>query len=152
MQDGDTRHCSFTQASLRALQQIHNKLLRLLLGHGYETPTLQLLEESNMLSVNQLIAYSVITTLFKIKQSKEPLYLANRLGFINNSNTRGRSCDRQHDINIDFRLATSREGFMYQAGKCWNSLPLDLKLEIRGKVFKTRLHEWIKLNIVPIPH
>ena len=76
-----------------------------------------------MLSVNQLIAYSVITTLFKIKQSKEPLYLANRLGFINNSNTRGRSGHRQHDINIDFCLATSREGFMYQAGKCWNSRP-----------------------------
>ena len=72
MQDGDTRHCSFTQASLRALQTIQNKLLRLLTCHGYETPILQLLEEAEMLSVNQQIAYSTMTTLFKIKQNKEP--------------------------------------------------------------------------------
>ena len=111
MQDGDTRHCSFTQASLCALQQLHNKLLRLLLGHGNDIPTLQLLEESNMLSVNQFIAYSVMTTLFKVKQSKEPFYLANRLGFIQN-NTRGCTHRRQHDIKIDFHLATARESFM----------------------------------------
>ena len=80
MQDGDTRHCSFTQASLRALQQLHNKLLRLLLGHGNDIPTLQLLEESNMLSVNQLIALSTLTTLFKIRSSGEPRYLADQLG------------------------------------------------------------------------
>ena len=105
-----------------------------------------------MLSVNQLIAFSVMTTLFKIKQSKEPFYLAKRLGFIQNDNTRGRAHRRQHDIKIDFHLATARESFMYQAGKCWNSLPLDIKLENRGKVFKTRLTEWIKLHIIAIPY
>ena len=80
LEEADTRQNSFTKACLKSLQVLENKVLRLLTGHGYDTPVLQLLEDSGFLSVNQLIAFSIIKTVYKIKISGEPLYLAERLG------------------------------------------------------------------------
>ena len=107
MQIGDTRHNSFTKASLRALQTLLNKVMRLLTKKGYDTPILTLLEETEMLSVHQLIAYSTIVTTFKIRKSKEPLYLANRLGFTEGEEI-GHFHRRQHEIPIDFKLETAQ--------------------------------------------
>ena len=54
------RNNSFTKTNLLSLQVLLNKVLRLQLGQGYDTPVSQLLADSNTLSVNQLVAYTTI--------------------------------------------------------------------------------------------
>ena len=138
--DGETRLNSFTKSHLKALQTLQNKTLRLITGRGYNTPVLQLLEEAKMLSVNQLIVFSTVMIVFKVQLSQEPKYLANRLKM----NIGGR-------MNIHFKLSRAREGFMYRAGKCFSSLPPEMKIENKVGVFKAKLRKWIKINIPAIP-
>ena len=105
------------------------------------TPVLQLLKTSEMLSVNQLVAYTTLMIAHKVQVSKEPKYLADRL----KPNAGGR-------INIFFKLSRSREGYMYRAGKCFSLLPPELKLETKKGVFKKKLRKWVKENIPAIPY
>ena len=126
LQETNTRHNSFTKANLNALQILENKILRLLTGGNYDTPIKDMLEDSNLLSVNQLIAFSIITTVFKVQKSNKPVYLAKRLGFYQQEPL-NRTHRNQQDIRIMFNLSTAREGFMYKASKLWLSLPLYIK-------------------------
>ena len=59
---------------------------------GYETPVVELLRKTEFLSVNQIIAHTSLVTIFHVKKSGEPVYLANRLGFTQplNQNIGGR--------------------------------------------------------------
>ena len=139
--DGETRYNSFTKSNIRALQVLQNKILRLLTGHPYRTPVIQLLQDSDMLSVNQLVAYTTIMIAYKVQQAKEPKYLADKLKM----NTGGR-------INIYFKLSRAREGFMYRAGKCYSQLPPELKLETEAGPFKSKLRKWIREVIPAIPY
>jgi hypothetical protein len=145
-----SHHNSFTKANLKSLQILQNELMCLYTGHGYDTPVRTLLEDSDMLSVNQLVAYSTISTVFKIKTSSHPSYLAERLGFSGNRNNHRSHCNK-HVINIRFNLSTAQEGFIYKAAKLWSSLPLTLIQETSAKKFKKCLKAWVKLNIPDIP-
>ena len=93
-----------------------------------------------MLSVNQLVAFTTIMIVFKVKQSGEPIYIDNRLKI----NAGGR-------INLNFGLMRAREGFMYRAAKSYTSLPTEIKTEVKVSIFKKKLKEWVKLNIPAIP-
>ena len=147
-QETNIRHNSFTKANLNALQVLENKILRLITGGNYDTPIKDMLEESDLLSVNQLIAFTIITTVFKIKTSQKPLYLAKRLGFCQQETVK--RTQRNHQ-DIKFNLSTAREGFMYKASKLWSSLPLCIKQETRETFFKKELEDWIRSHIPAIP-
>ena len=153
VETGVIRHSSFTKSHLRALQTLQNKLLRNLTGHNYDTPVKILLETSDMLSVNQLIAFYTIMLVFQIKLSNQPLYLAKRLGFCEISfNERNRRHDCRDLIQIKFNLSTAREGFIYRASKLWSALPLPLKMETKKKQFKKGLKTWVETTIPAIPY
>ena len=79
LQDGGQRHTAFTRHNLHQLQVIQNKIMRLLTHHGFDTPEAQLLSESGLFSVNQLIAYPKILTVHKVIMSGQPGYLIDRL-------------------------------------------------------------------------
>ena len=127
--------------------------MRLLTRKGYDTHIADLFSETEFLSVNQLIAYTTLTTIFKIKRAGEPRYLAERLGFIGKQQTRiGIAAHRnQSDIHIDFRLARSREGMLFQGSRLWNSLDASLKVEESLKIFKKQTKAWVKQHIPLIP-
>ena len=127
--DKETRFHSFTKSNLRALQTLQNKVLRLLAGCGYDTPVLQLLDKTNMLSVNQLVAFTTIMTVFKTKQSGEPKYIDRRMNF----NQRGRI------NNVKFRLSRAREGFMFTGAQYFSLLPNEIRLETKISRFKKKL-------------
>ena len=149
LRDCDSRYNSFTKSHLQALQTLLNKIMRLITGQGYDTPVLQLLRDTNMLSINQLISFTTIMTTFKVKMSGKPKYLAKRLGFSEDSGRR--SHRNQENISINFKLATARQGFMYRAGKGWSSLPAHLKLETREPAFKKGLREWVFSHVPALP-
>ena len=150
MQEGEIRKNAFTKANLHNLQILQNKVMRLQAKCGYATPVKELLKKTDSLSINQLIAYTSIMTIFKIKQFKEPLYLARRLGFMNNE--RGGAQRRRHNINqINFNSARGREGLLYRGEKLWNSLDQQLKTEENIKIFKQELRKWVLDKIPALP-
>ena len=149
LRDTDSRYNSFTKSHLDSLQKLENKVMRLLTGHGYDTHVLQLLEDADMLSINQLISFTTTMTTFKIKQSKKPIYLAQRLGFLDDSGQHSRR--NQETILINFKLSTARQGFMYRAAKAWSCLPIQLKLEKNQQAFETGLRKWVLMNIQALP-
>ena len=116
-------------------------------GRGYDTPILELFKECDLLSVNQLIAFTTLKSIFKIKHSGEPKYLAERLG-----QRDGIATNRnQHNINVNFRLARGQEGILYRGSKLWNSLDISLKTEEREIKFKKKTKIWVMDNIPLIP-
>ena len=128
--------------------------MRLIVRCGYGTPVTELLQKTNSFSLNQLIAYRTLTTVFKIKKSGEPRYLAKQLGFDRqqDANSGILAHRRRHDITtVDYSLAGGREGLLYRGSKLWNSLDLTLKMEGRVGMFKKRLREWILAEIPPLP-
>ena len=150
MQIAPIHHMSFTKTNLNALQILENKILRLLTGGHYDTPIKDMLRDADILSVNQLIAFSIMSTVFKIKKSLKPLYLAKRLGFCHQASAI-RTHRNHHDIGVTFMLQTAREGFIYKASKLWSSLPLNIKMETSDKKFRIELQNWIKVHIPAIP-
>ena len=151
MEDTETRQSSFTKSNLRSLQVLQNKVLRLMTGCGYNTHNTELFEKSGMLSVNQLIAYTTLVSIFKVKLSGKPQYLADRLGVF-----------EQHDMvnnrrngnvkKIYFRLGRGREGMLYQGSKLFNSLDPSLRMETKVTKFKQKVKEWIRRKIPQIPY
>ena len=72
---------------MRKLQVCQNKVLRLLTGKDYETPTADLLDLCNELSVHQLVAYHSACQVFKVSKSQLPNYHYKRLFMEDNSET-----------------------------------------------------------------
>ena len=120
-------------------------------GCGYNIPTSELLNKTKMLSINQLVAYTTLVSVFKIKKSHKPRYLADRLGFLNQNN-RLINRRRGNTYNIDFTLSRGREGMLYRGSKLFNSLDPSLKMESNEKKFKAKVKEWILDKIPQIPY
>ena len=145
LQDGEQRQTAFTKHNLHQLQIIQNKIMRILTHQGFDTPVTQLLSESGMLSVNQLVAYSKVVVVFKVLQSGQPGYFSDRLRTGQQLNR------RSHDIIINYNLSVSREGLLYQGALIWNSLPQSLKSVTKTSCFKKQVEEWIGKNIKALP-
>ena len=73
------RSISTTKEDMRKLQVLQNKAMRIYCRKPYDTSTAKLLEQSNQLSVHQLVAYHSATQIFKIKDSLKPSYHFDRL-------------------------------------------------------------------------
>ena len=151
LSDNETRQNSFTKANLNSLQVLQNKILRMSTNSSYDTPVAQLLQKSGSLSINQLIGYTTVLAFYKIRQTKEPAYLAKRMGLFENLNNSRSSRTRFNKSKITFNMARAREGFLYRGESLWLLLPDDLKQETQLSRFKTKLREWIKLKIKPLP-
>ena len=108
-----------------------------------------------MLSVNQLIAYTTINSVYKFKKSGEPVYLAERLSSQADQLAREgvavQAYRHQHDIQVDYKLGRAREGFIYRGKILYNMLPVPIKTEKKYSKFKKMLGKWIYDNIPPLP-
>ena len=62
----------------KALQVIQNKAARCVTKQSWFTPTSQLLSQCGWLSIKQLVFYHTVLNIYKILQSKKPLYLSNK--------------------------------------------------------------------------
>ena len=75
----NSRYTSYTMANNNSLQVLQNKLNRLLTGSQYNTPTIELLQQTDSLSIQQMIAFQTIVLTFKILKSKKPSYLSRKI-------------------------------------------------------------------------
>ena len=134
----------FTKQDLLRIQALQNKALRLINWSDSSLSTKSLLQQSNMLSVNQLIAYHILVQSYNIKISQKPDYHFQRLF----------KCDkkaiRSKDINrVEFRLNVGRSSYFYQASRLWIALPMKVKECSSLGGFKSLLKKWI-IETIPI--
>ena len=147
------RSMAITKNEMIKLQVLQNKSLRLISRMGYSTSTKELLEKCNTLSVHQLVVYHTATQIFKIQNTKQPIYHYNRL-FLNNENDVNQNNTRFQDINInrvDFDLSLARSSFFYQGPQVWSSLPNNIRMANSLPSFKIMCKQWIRQNIAIKP-
>ena len=87
------QNTAISENGLRKLEILQNKVMHLMTGLDFYTPTKDLLKSSKQLSVHQLVAYHTCCQVFKIESSKLPSYHYERL-FLNpdeNMNRTGRN-------------------------------------------------------------
>ena len=123
--DTTTRFAAFTKEDNRRPQVLQNTVLRLLTGPRRGTQTTTLLEMTDTLSVQQLVAFQTLVMVNKV--IKGSITAANQ------------------------NLSLSRGGFILKGTYLFNSLPLPLRQEQNLKKFKEAIRKWVKRNISAKP-
>ena len=146
----NNKYTSFTMADNHKLQVLQNSLNRLLIPRvEYNTPTLELLEKTDSLSVQQMIAFQTLVMTFKIMKNRKPSYLANKMQLRNNDrNLRGYSGGVQSE---NHSLSIAKEGFVYRGMTLMNMLPIQLRCETKLENFKVGLRDWVREKIAAKP-
>ena len=148
LDEQERRAVSMTKKDMRKLQTLQNKAMRILTKSDYQTPTLNLLESSRMLSVNQLAGYSMATQVFKIFTTGKPNYHYER--FFDRLEQRTGTQTRtllNLESRVDYRLSQGRGTFFYLASNIWNSLPLQIINSRTVQEFKRKSKTWVKFNL-----
>ena len=127
-------------SEVHSLQVQQNKaaqiVLRLPSRHNRE----YMFNQLGWLTVNQLIVYHTSITVYRIRQNKEPEYLADILG---------RTSRLGENIIIveNIKLGLARKSFTNRGAVQWNKLPASLRSEPKLGPFKKSLKKWILENI-----
>ena len=128
--DINTRHTAYTKEDNRKLQVLQNSVMRLLTGSPRSTSTTSLLEKTNCLSVQQLIANQTLLMVHKVVQYSKPVYLAARLNVRNSDGDRRLPLRSQGMVEVPSQtLSITRGGFISRGALLFNSLPVTLRLE-----------------------
>ena len=77
--DTKTKSVSFTRDDNRRIQVLQNTRMKLITGAPRTTSTTALLQMSNTLSVQQLVAFHTLNMVNKVINTSKPSYLASRL-------------------------------------------------------------------------
>ena len=146
--DESTRRFSaFTKNDNRKLQVLQNQVLRMMTGLSPDTPTTRLLHDANSLSVHQLTAFTTLLSAQKAMFNDSPEYLARKLDITENNiplrNT--------NILRVRAELTLTRGGFFYRAALLWNQLPDGLRSRLPPDLFKEKVKNWVKANILAKP-
>ena len=95
-------------------------------------------EKLGWMSVQQLIAYHTLITIFRIRHNREPEYLAD---FLTRDNIYG------NIIVQNSNLSLYRNSFTYRGSVLWNRLPKDMRKKVKIGIFKKEVKSWIKKNV-----
>ena len=128
--------CSVTE--MNSLQTLQNKAARIALNQPSRSNRNQMFDTLGWLTVRQLVGYFTVLTIFRIRVSKQPEYLAKSLL---NENHNG------HIIVKNNGLQLYRSSFMFRGPILWNKLPVHIRKEEKSRSFKTNLSSWIRENI-----
>ena len=143
----NSRHTAITKESMRKLQILQNKVMRIETGLDHQTSSQVLLNQCQYLSVHQLVAFHSGCQAFKIIQSKLPVYHTNRLVELEeNLRTRNSGVKR-----IDFDLSLARSSFFYQSSKLWSTIPSEIRNLKTITNFKKHFKNWVRNHIAIKP-
>ena len=128
-----------TTSEVMVLQVQQNQAAQIVLRLPPRTHRDLMYNKLNWMTVNQLIAYHTLITVFRIRLSREPEYLAIAL------------CRDNKQGNIimeNTRLGSYRDSFIFRGSVMWNRLPKDCKVEKKIGKFKRKLKQWVSENIL----
>ena len=149
LDDTQRRFFAFTKEDSRKLQVLQNKTLRLRTGLNKYTPTKDLLNACNELSVNQLSAFHTLLSVHRVVRCEKPKTISDQMKL----RTQKDELFLQRQANtIPIKAANlnyTKAGFCYRGSTLWNSMPDDLRKEEKYSVFKRKLKNWVSANIPP---
>lgn len=125
-------------SEVKALQVQQNRAAQIVLNMPTRTSRDYMFDKLGWMTVQQLIAYHTLITVFRIRQSKEPEYLARALG---RDNKWGKI------IVENSNLGLYKRSFVPRGSELWNKLPKDLRIETKIGKFKKELRIWIRNNV-----
>ena len=123
---------------LRELQILQNRAAEIVLNLPTRSHRNMMFDALNWLTVNQLITYHSVVTVYKIRKANEPEYLFNLLG---NDNFRGQI------IVPMSQLSLCKRSFCFRAAESWNIVPESIRSIQTLVSFKRELKKWIRLKI-----
>ena len=123
---------------VKDIQILQNKAAQIVCHAPPRANRNQLFNTLGWMTVNQLITYHTLITVFKIRNSKEPEYLAS---ILTTDSRTGRI------FLPNFELGLAQKSFTYRGAGQWNSLPESLRKITKISLFKKNLKVWIIENI-----
>ena len=123
---------------VKDIQVLQNKAAQIVCHAPPRAKRSLMFDTLGWLTVNQLVSYPTLITIFKIRDSSEPEYLAK---FLKDDSRTGRLIIP----NIDLGLA--RKSFTFRGADQWNLLPCSLRTTFKIGEFKKNLRKWIMDNI-----
>ena len=131
----------------RSYPHLTHKVMRLQTGLPLRTPTVELTQATNSLSVQQLTAYTTLATVQRCIASKQPRYMADKLQLRTNEGNATFPLRHENTLRIQSNLTLARGGFFCRGSALFNQLPPDLRSPMEPKLFKLRLKAWVRSNI-----
>jgi len=123
---------------IKELQILQNKAAQVVCNVPPRFSRKLLFSKTNWLTVNQLSVYHALITTFRIRQSKEPEYLAEILT----------NDGRQQRIHRTItKLSLAMKSFTFRASSLWNNLPSNLRNSSSQAYFKKHLRTWVQQNV-----
>ena len=151
MDEVDRRFAAYTKEDNRRLQVLENKVLRMQTRLPRDTPTATLVKAAGEFSVQQLIAYHTLMTVFSVITSGKPKYLADKMKLSKPNNNIFPQRQANTIIITPTNLSIARGGFIQRGASLFNSLPVTLRSEKKTSSFRRGIKKWIteSINIKP---
>ena len=125
-------------ADLKSLQVLQNRAGQVVTYSPPRANRELLYSKLKWLTVNQFVAYNTLLTVFKIRQTGEPEYLAK---FLKNDNRLGSI------IVPHTKLTLAKDSFVWRGSETWNSLPPRIRTCTKIAQFKAGSKQWVLDNI-----
>ena len=126
------------KGDLEELQVLQNKAAQHVLRRPGRSCRKEMFDQLGWLSVHQLVFYHTVMAVYKMRQTGEPEYLAEKML---NDNYRGGLIIPTTDLTL------AKNSFCFRGGDCWISLPLDLRNIRKVGQFKKGLRTYTMNNI-----
>ena len=123
---------------IKALQILQNKAARIVSHSHLRTPRHQMYDQMDWLTVKQMVTYHTLLTVYRVRQTREPEYLATIL------------CNDSRTGNIilpNTKLSLARKSFTLRGICNWNCLPVAIRQLENIGTFKKEIKEWVKRNV-----
>jgi hypothetical protein len=127
---------------LKDIQVLQNKAAQIVCHAPPRSSRSTMFDRLGWLTVNQLICYHSLLTVFKIRTSREPEYLAQTLKY---DNRFGRIIIPNTDLGL------AKKSFTFRGALQWNILPMSLRNTFKIGTFKKDLRKWVQVNIPRFP-
>ena len=139
---------------IQAAQVIQNRAARTVTKLCWFTPQRILLQQTNWLSIRQLIYYHTILQVWRTRSQGKPKYMVSKFNRGFNYQTRGVAAGTyvaDGYLKIpETKKALAKKGMMVRGPTMWNAMPRSLRI-FTGSIFsfKKELKKWIKINVEP---
>ena len=132
--------CNKSEMNMLQVQQ--NRAAQIVLNLPPRTNRDLMFDKIGWLSVQQLIAYHTLITVYRIRKSQEPEHLFSILGRDNSTG---------HIIMKNKQLGLYRNSFVFRGSLLWNKLPNEVRIETKIAKFKKGLRKWVFNNVARLP-
>ena len=126
------------KGELQAIQVLQNKAAQIVTRSAPRSHRDTMYDTLGWLTVNQLVVYHTAITVYRIRQSNEPEYLAEKLQF---DSRNGRV------IVPNLKLGLARRSFCFRGADTWNSLPMHVRQARKIGEFKKGVRKWVQGNV-----